>query len=787
MSDPQQWPEEILTTFHQDSLERLQHLDTLLVSLEKDPADAGVAREVARELHTLKGSARMIGVEAMGELAHRLEDVLGALGSGEVPASRIFGPFFEGMDLLRASLDAFMNRCEPRPDWKDACRRLVELAGVGPPPAKPPPPASNVQTPPAAPAQPPPPPSAPPAPTPARPPGPGPAAPETTRRIPIAGGGHARPGTIRADIAKLDTIMNLVGEAAISHIRSESGLQRCAAFVRQCEAAGKLAAGLREQIADRSDLPAELAERWAAKSGELAAMLKTLRAGLREFRIGLSTGSLQDKLLLDALQHEVARIRMFPASTVFARVPRAVRDLAAQHGKLVDIEIHGDETRLDHKVLEVIEAPLVHLLRNAVDHGIEPPAERRRLGKPERGTIRMSAGQEGGRIRIAVRDDGRGLHPARIKQAAVAKGVLTPAQAEGLSDREALYLIFIEGFSTSDRVTDVSGRGIGMDAVKRAVEECKGEIELDSVPGNGTSVEIVLPLTLAVTQVLTVQVAGQTYCIPTLSIEMVRIIQPGEIQLVADRPIVKVDRRSVPLVKLGAVLGVVDPAIEPHGKGLPAVFLGHARQRVAFVVDRLVAEQQIVIKTFGRILRSIPNVAGATILGTGEVVVMLHAPDLVRHGLQLSGKVVPLAVPGKPAAAPEPPRKILVVDDAFSTREIVKDILAAAGWSVDTAVNGRDALEKSRAGSYGLFFVDVQMPEMDGFELTTALRASERHARTPIVIVTSLSSPEDRRRGLELGADAYLLKSEFSQDVLLATAGRFLGEPPAGARSGAGR
>jgi two-component system chemotaxis sensor kinase CheA len=314
--------------------------------------------------------------------------------------------------------------------------------------------------------------------------------------------------------------------------------------------------------------------------------------------------------------------------------------------------------------------------------------------------------------------------------------------------------------------------------VARAVEDCKGELTIDTTLGSGTTISIGLPLSLAVTQVLTVEVDGQTYCIPTLAVEMVRMVAPAEVLLVADRPAVKLGRRTVPLLQLSAVLGIGGHTELPRNERLSVVLLGHARQRVALVVDRLVAVQEIVIKSFGRVLRNLPNVAGATILGTGDVSVVLHASDLVKNALSLAGKLVPLALSGTESRGRVADKPVLVVEDSLTTREMEKDILASAGFMVDTAVDGRDGLEKARAKSYGLFLVDLQMPVMDGFALIQALRKSSDYATTPIVILSSLGSDQDRRRGLEMGADAYLVKSQFNPDVLLDAVRRFVGQPP---------
>jgi two-component system chemotaxis sensor kinase CheA len=816
------WNEAILSTFRRESDERLERVDALLVDLEKDPSNADVFTEVSREIHTLKGSAKMLGVDPMAELAHKVEDVLGALGTDAIAASsEVFSAVLRAIDVMRELVDAFATDESADRDVADLCTALAAIArGDAPadespagttaaeapappttatgedrpsePPAPRPPSAAEQPPTRTAPssvtdAQPAPPrrpaPSAPPRPAPTSPKAPLTSFGATPTAARTAAGTQMvqRLDTVRTDIRKLDTIMNLVGEAAISHIKSETYLRKTASFVRQCEGAQKLAQAVREELlAARDALEPAKSERLATLSGQLAGALKELRGDLRDFRVRFDTDALEDKLLLDSLQQEVAEIRMLPVSTIFARFPRAARDLAQERGKQVEVEIAGEETRLDQKVLENIEAPLIHILRNAVDHGIEPPTERSRLGKPPRGTIRLCAFREGGRIAIEVSDDGRGLDPAKLRETAVHRGILTAAEAEAVSDREAPYLICATGFSTAPAVTDVSGRGVGMDVVRKMVEESKGELSIDSTLGGGTTIKISLPLTLAVTQVLMVEVGNQVFCIPTLSIEMVRMIDPAEVQLVADKPVVKVGRRSVPLVRLAEVLCLDGAAPPPPGSKVPAVFLSHARQRIAFAVNRLIAEQQIVIKSFGRILRNVPNVAGATIFGSGEVGIILHTPDLVKHGLGLAGKTVPIALPGASTDAAAGPLPILVVDDSLATREMERDILEAAGYETDTAIHGQDGLEKSRRKSYGLFVVDLQMPVLDGFGLVTALRASEQYARTPVVIVSSLSSDADKRRGLEVGADAYLVKSEFSQDLLLEMVARFLGEAPGG-------
>lgn len=795
------WDDTVLAAFREETLDRLQHLDRLLVSLEQTPGDQAALSEAAREIHTLKGTANMLGVPSMAELAHQSEDLLLCISEqAEGAEPEVFSALLSAMDMIRSLVTAFADRQEPPKETEAVTDRMAALVRR----CKPSGTKREGRAPRSAPEGPP-----------ARPSSDGvvdDAEPSSTElqlgspsnvTMQHREGGRSvdathrsihrvrkqpgtapqaprsrRKATIRADLAKLDTITNLAGEVAISRIKFESYLQQIASFVKQCESAGKMATRLREELLTSG--PTHPGSRWQEieqQSGRLVGTLADFRTALREFRIRFDGDTMQNELLLDALQQELSTIRMLPLSSVFAKFPRAVRDLAQSHGKDVELVVEGEDTPLDLRVIQSIEPPLVQLLRNAVAHGIETAAQRREAGKPEGGTIRVSARQDGARVVLSVEDDGRGLDPEALKTNAIRQGLLTAAQAESLSDREAPYLICLRGFSTAQTVEGAAGRGVGMDVVRATVEECKGEIEIDSVLGERTTFHIHLPLSLAVTSVLLVRAGGQTFCIPTLSIEMVRMIEPEDVQHVAGRPVVKEGRRSVPLARLATVLGLPSDQGALDGSAAPAVFLTHARQRTALLVEELIGQQEIVIKTLAPVLHNTPNVAGATILGTGQVVVVLHAGDLVSNALSLLGKTVPF-IARTPAAAVEHRHKtVMVVEDALTTREMVKQVLEAAGYDVEVAVHGRDALDKASQRPFDLFLVDLQMPVMDGFELLGALRSSAEHGTTPVVILSSLASEEHRRRGLELGADAHLSKAEFSQDVLVGVVERFIGPP----------
>jgi len=471
------------------------------------------------------------------------------------------------------------------------------------------------------------------------------------------------------------------------------------------------------------------------------------------------------------LQEQAMELRMLPVSTVFNTFPRAMRDLARQYKKDVDLVIEGGDTELDKKVLEEINDPLIHIMRNAVDHGIEPAEDRIAAGKPAKGTIRMAARQEGDHIVIEVSDDGRGIDPDAVRAAAVRKGYISEAEVKAMSDREAKYLIFEKGFSTSAIITEISGRGVGMDVVREfIVEKLKGSLDVHSTLGEGTTFRLTIPLTLAIIRALMLRVGDRVFALPTASVEETLRVEPSEIIKVEGREVIRRQRRTVPLVPLSEILSV--PAHGHEGVKIPIATIGFSGHRMGFIVDALVGEQQIVIKTLGSHLRKVENVAGVTILGAGEVVPILNVPDLMdnarhRAGQRVGGQVVEKERTG--------PLKILICEDSFTTRELERSIFEAAGYEVEVAMDGAQGLAKLKEGlEVDAVVSDVQMPNMTGFELTRAIKNDPSLEEIPVIIVTSLERDEEKAEGIEAGADAYITKSVFNQDTLLDTVERLI-------------
>ncbi len=473
-------------------------------------------------------------------------------------------------------------------------------------------------------------------------------------------------------------------------------------------------------------------------------------------------------LVIDELEQEIKRVRMLPLTTITGTFGRMVRDLAQGSKKEAVFQVIGGETELDKRVLEQIKDPLIHLLRNAVDHGVEPPRDREAVGKSRVGTITLTAEQLGKDVVISVSDDGGGLDLGAIR------GVISRrsgVDAQLLSDEDLREAIFTLGITTSPIITDISGRGVGLDVVRRNVEALHGRIDVDSRLGQGTTFTLILPLTLTSSRGLLVKAAGELFVIPHNAIEHIMQIVPKDVIALEGHDAVLYGGRPLALVRLADVLNLQPMEGQRDGDRIPVVILAAAERRMAFAVDALAGEQEVVIKGLGKQLTRVGGVGGATVMGSGEVVLILNVADLIKLGLRGEHRSVLAAlvrpVPTKEVRAQ---RRVLVVDDSITTRTLEKNILEAAGYIVQLATDGQEALGAIAAeGVPDLVVTDVVMPRLDGFGLTQRLKEDPRTADIPVILVTSLDSAEDKSRGIEVGADAYITKSTFDQNNLLET------------------
>jgi two-component system chemotaxis sensor kinase CheA len=469
---------------------------------------------------------------------------------------------------------------------------------------------------------------------------------------------------------------------------------------------------------------------------------------------------------LNDLQDRAMRTQMVAIATITDALQRTVRDLARAQGKDIVWDARGTDTELDRGVLHRLSDSLLHLVRNAVDHGIETPDERAAVGKPRHATIRLHAMQLGSEVIIAITDDGRGIDRDRVRQEATRRGLIT----EGLTDEDEVALILTSGLSTKTFVTDVSGRGVGLDVVRANVEAARGRIEVRSEPGRGAEFRIIVPITLAVLRCLLVEAGGSRYALPFHRVVRSQADRTTVTTHAEGRVVVWVDRKAVPVSVLAEALG----GSATEGSDGPIVVLTDSTRQHAFKIDRLLGQRDVVLKGLSAVLPKVPAVAGASVEPDGSVLLVIDPPGLI----QRAQRARPPSVETTPQPAAVRRHHILVVDDALTVRELQRSILERAQFSVRVASDGVEALAILAQEPCDLVLTDVEMPNLDGFGLTEAIRADSALANIPVLILSSRSSDADRQRGLDAGADGYIVKSGFDEAGLLTAVDRLLGSRP---------
>lgn len=542
--------------------------------------------------------------------------------------------------------------------------------------------------------------------------------------------------TIRTSVKTLDSVVNLLGELIINKKRFEDKSEALKAL-------GKAAGG---------SVPA---------------------ARLMEFQQALEEDVLYLGYIIQELHAEAMALRMLPLRTITDGFVRMVRDLSKAQGKEIDLEIRGEHIEIDRLLLESLKPMFLHMLTNAVDHGIERPDERVARGKPAKGTIRLTARHEGNNVVIEIRDDGAGMDPARIKAKALSRGIIDKEEAEMLKDEEALYLTLRQGFSTSEIVTDISGRGVGMDVVKMNIEKVKGNLILKSEFGSFTEVQLTLPLTLAVIEALMISCAGEQYAIPLSYVQETVKIRSSDIATVAGKEVLSVRDMTVPLFSLAQILGFEEGNAAISGGKLAAVILKQRDQIIACTIDKSHGTAEIVVKSLGKQLKKVRHTFGATIMGDGNPALILDVPDIFATAEGVASPGLRKSLQQSQIISAR--GSILVVDDSITTRTMEKSILVAHGYEVTIAVSAEDALDKIGDGNFDLVISDVEMPGLNGFELTARLRSLDEYRNTPVIIVSSLSKDEHKRKAIEAGAQAYIVKGLFEQGTLLDTVESLIG------------
>jgi two-component system, chemotaxis family, sensor kinase CheA len=502
----------------------------------------------------------------------------------------------------------------------------------------------------------------------------------------------------------------------------------------------------------------------------LADFLEWNQEWLRAFEArvaGLRRAAGQDQLsvgkLIDDLLANSKRLLMLPMATLSSLMRKVVRDLARELGKETELVIRGEEICVDKRILEEMKDPLVHLLRNGLDHGVESMAARVAAGKPARATIVVAvAPVNGNQVEISVGDDGAGIDVERVRSQAVARGLVSDAAAGDMDVAAVQALVFESDLSTSPMITALSGRGLGLAIVREKAEKLGGKVSVESQRGSGTTVRMVLPLTLTTFRGVLVESARRTFVVPTAQVERVTRFSAADVQTVEGRETLAHNGRALALTHLADVLELPEvPAVRGSG-ARPALILGSGNERIAFAVDAVLDEREVLVKRLRKPLQKVRNIAGATVLGSGLVAPILNVTELIK-----SARRSPMRRASAPPAPVVAARRVLVAEDSITSRMLLKGILESAGYVVKTAVDGLEAFTLLRSEAFDVLVSDVEMPRLNGFDLTARVRADRQLCELPVVLVTALASREDRERGIEVGANAYLVKSDLDQSNLL--------------------
>jgi two-component system chemotaxis sensor kinase CheA len=753
---------ELIATFKIEAQEHLNALSSGVLALEKAltaEAQRETLEAIFREAHSLKGAARAVNMTGIESLCQALETAFAALKRHELALSAsLFDELhqaIDGLGQLLLTTETGPEAAEPS-RIRERIQRLVQVSqGMLPVPE--------------------------------------PEISRTAAAVPAAEASHrwdklGLGETVRISTAKLDAVLRQAEELLSTKL-----------------AAGQRAAELRAVHAGMTTWERE----WAKICSDVRSLQQSFeRNGENPGRSALGETRAQMRPLLEFLQwnsafikklerqlsalaragqhdhqalgrrvdellEDMKKVLMLPFSSLLASFPKLVRDLSRDRGKEVELAISGEEIEIDRRILEEMKDPLMHLVRNCIDHGIEKPEERERKRKPPCGKVTLAITlKDSSKVEILVADDGVGIDPGRVKSAAVRMGMMTPQEADTLSAPEALALIFQSGVSTSPLITHISGRGLGLAIVQEKLENLGGVITLDTHPDGGTTFRLVVPMTLATFQGVLVRVGESPFILPATYVERMVRVKQEDIQTVENRETIELGGYAVSLVQLEDVLG-----LPRHGSTqgstelMPAVVLSSAEKRIAFLVAEVLNVQEVLVKGLGKQLSRVRNIAGASVLGTGEVVPILNVRDLMKSAVRASA-VKAMAAPLEERE--EKRQNILVVEDSITARTLLKGILEAAGYGVVTAVDGVDGYTQLKGGAFDIVVSDVDMPRMNGFDLTAKIRSDKTLADIPVVLVTALESREDREHGSEVGANAYIVKSRFDQSDLLAVIRRLI-------------
>ena len=771
---------EIMEDFLIEAFELIEQIDHDLVELEANPEDLELLNRIFRVAHTVKGSSSFLNFDVLTELTHHMEDVLNKARKGELKITPdIMDVVLESVDMMKGLLESIRDNGSDAAagiDIKNICVRLTQISeGEA---------SSAAAEAPAAPS-----------PEPVKEPEPVAPAEEAAPEVSDAELSKLSDSEVEAEIERLLKVRKAEDQAR----RASKGIapkspEEIAPATSAASAPAPKPAPSRERDADKK-VPAASSNSAVAQEQTIRVEVKRLdhlmnligelvlgknrllkiyddveeRYEGEKFLEELNQVVSSLSLVTTDIQLAVMKTRMLPIAKVFNKFPRMIRDLSRDLGKQIDLEISGEETELDKSIVEEIGDPLVHIIRNSCDHGIEDPETRKAMGKPEKGLVQLKAYNEGNHIVVEIVDDGKGLDADMLKAKSIEKGIITEREADAMSEKEAFGLIFKPGFSTAAKVTNVSGRGVGMDVVKTNIEKLNGIIDIESEVGKGTVMKLKIPLTLAIIQSLLVGTQEEFYAIPLASVlETVRV-PIDDIYTIDGKNVLRLRDEVLSLVRLSDVFGV--NKVFDGGDQTYVVIIGVAEAKLGIIVDTLVGQEEIVIKSMGDYLQNIPGIAGATIRGDGRVTLIIDVGAMMEMAKDI--KVNIRAEMEDSTKAKEKPSdyKVLIVDDSKMDRTIMQKSLEPIGVTIIEATNGVEALNIIKSGEHAFdaVLIDIEMPRMDGYTLAGEIRKYSKYRTLPLIAVTSRTSKTDRLRGVEVGMTEYITKpysSEYLENVV---------------------
>ncbi|WP_199086409.1 hybrid sensor histidine kinase/response regulator [Bosea sp. ASV33] len=745
----------MLDLFRAELASQSQAFTAGLLALERDPTAAVHLEACMRAAHSLKGAARIIDLSPAVQVAHEMEECLVAAQHGKIRLSRAhIDTLLQGIDLL-AAIAAGSEESEPETKRRvDAFAQILrraseDLDAAGPA-------ASGDSA----------------APVGAEPITelPAPAAsplPETPAPAGDVAGGERM---VRVTADSLNRLLGLAGESLMSARRLRpfnDGLLRLR----------RIQAELAKSFEDlRAAMPADADDRAAQALAAAQLKLAEGQALLAQRLDEMDTVDRRATDLANRLYDETLASRMRPFEDGVRHFQRNVRDIGRALGKTVRLDIVGGATSIDRDILDQLDAPLGHLLRNAVDHGIEMPEQRRATGKPAEGLVRLEARHNAGLLQIIVSDDGGGIDLEALRQATLARGLTTTETVWDLSDEELLEFLFLPGFSMKATVSDISGRGVGLDAVQAMVRQVRGQVTVTSEPGIGTRFQLQLPLTLSVIRALLVEIDGEPYALPLTAIARALRLPRDRIELLEGRPHFRHGEQQVGLVTAHEILGRGEAAAGETE--LATVVVGEGDNLYALVVDRFLGERELVVRPLDPRLAKVKDVSAAALMDDGSPVLILDVEDLIRSMEKLvSGGRLRTLERSVARTGQKRRKRVLVVDDSLTVRELERKLLDHHGFEVEVAVDGMDGWNAVRSDAFDLIVTDVDMPRMDGIELVTLIKRDPGLRNLPVMIVSYKDREEDRRRGLDAGADYYLTKGSFHDETLIHAVVDLIGEP----------